>query len=463
MIKRLCLAASAIALTACSVGPDYHRPETPTPAAWQAGTATGGTWPARDWWRGFNTPSLDQFMGEAQAANFDIAAAVARVRQADAQVKIAGAALLPTVQAGGGVSRTRSVATTPKAGGTPVGVDTYSAVLIASYEVDFWGRYADQVQSAKATADATRFDQQTTALSVQATVANTFFTIAALQDRIRVARNNLAAAESILEAFRARSVAGTAGGLDIAQQESVVAEQRASLPPLEQQLRQNVYALAILVGKLPEAVKIPETTLDTVALPAVAAGLPSGLLQRRPDVQFAEAELIAANANTKAAVASVFPNISLTAQGGVESTALSSLLSPSGVLYSLASSFTQPIFAGGALEGGIELNEARFDELVQDYRKAVISAFGDVETALVAVEMTDRQEEAQRAAVVTAQRAYDIAQAQLYSGTIDILTVLNTQRTLFLAQDLLVQARLAHAQAVVSLFRAVGGGWEVQV
>jgi outer membrane protein TolC len=183
------------------------------------------------------------------------------------------------------------------------------------------------------------------------------------------------------------------------------------------------------------------------------------LLTRRPDVQFAEAQLRAANATVKQAYAAVFPTISLTAQGGLESRALSSILDPSSVLYLLAASATQPLFAGGALEGGKELQEARYDELVQDYRKAVISAFSDVENGLVGVALTSQQQTAQQAAVDTAQRANDIAQAQLFSGTIDILTVLNTQRTLFQAQDLLVQAKLLHAQAVVSLFMALGGGW----
>lgn len=447
-------------LSACSVGPDYNRPETAEPTAWSGKTEPVAAWPSVTWWQDFRSASLDDLMSQAQKANFDIGAAMARIRQADAQAKIAGASLLPTVQASGGEMRNRNNTTTPKSGGAPRGVETLSGVLTASYELDFWGKNADAVDAADAAARASRFDQQTTALTVEASVADTYFTIASLVDRVNVARGNLDIALHTLDAIQARATVGTASALDIAQQESVVAAQRAALPPLTQQLRQNIYALAILVGRLPEDLSVSEDGLTTVSLPAVAAGLPSGLLTRRPDVQYAEAQLIAANANIKAAQASLFPSITLTAQGGLQSAALATALDPGSTLYSLGASITQPIFSGGALEGGIEYQQARYDELLQTYQKAVVSAFGDVETALVAVEMNSQQEVAQQAAVDTAQRAYDIAQAQMMSGTIDIVTLLNTQRTLFQAQDLLVQVKLAHAQAVVGLFRALGGGWQ---
>ncbi|HXP97858.1 MAG TPA: efflux transporter outer membrane subunit [Telmatospirillum sp.] len=447
-------------LSACSIGPDYKRPETAEPAHWNAAPETAAAWPSLTWWQEFRSPTLDSLMGQASKANFDIGAAMARVRQADAQAKIAGANLLPTVQASGGETRNRNNTTTPKSGGHPRGTETLNGMLTASYELDFWGKYADAADAAAATALASHYDQQTTALTVEASVASTYFTVSAAADRLSVARANLDSALHILDAVQARASAGTASALDIAQQEGVVAAQRAALPPLSQQLRQNMNALAILVGRLPEDLSIADDGLVKINLPVVVAGLPSGLLTRRPDVQYAEAQLVAANANLKAAEASLFPDIKLTVQGGLQSSALATALDPPSVLYSLAASATQPIFAGGALEGGIEYQEARYDELVQSYRKAVISAFGDVENALVAVEMNSQQEEAQRIAVETAQRAYDIAQAQMTGGTIDIVTLLNTQRTLFQAQDLLVQVKLAHAQAVVGLFRALGGGWQ---
>lgn len=447
-------------LSACSVGPDYHRPETAEPSHWNGGAEAAAQWPTLTWWRDFHSASLDTLMSQAQKANFDLGAAIARVRQADAQAKIAGANLLPSASITGGDQRYRNNTTTPRTGGSPRGVEALSTYLTASYEFDFWGKYADAADAAEATARATRFDQQTTALTVQASVANTYFTVTSLADRLKVARENLDVALHVLDAIQARSSAGTATALDIAQQESIVAAQRAAIPPLVQQLRQNRNALAILVGRLPEDLSLPEESLTSVTLPVVGAGLPSGLLTRRPDVQYSESQLIAANANIKAAQASLFPDIKLTVQGGLQSTALMRAFDPGSVLYNVAASATQPIFSGGSLEAGIEYQQARYDELAQSYQKTVISAFGDVENALVAVETNDQQEAAQRIAVETAQRAYDIAQAQMFGGTIDIVTLLNTQRTLFQAQDALMQVKLAHAQAVVGLFRALGGGWE---
>jgi len=458
-MKHSLLAVLALSLAACSVGPDYVRPDLPTPREWTASAA--GRWPSRDWWHGFASPPLDALMEDAEKANFDIKAASARVRQADAQARIAGAALLPSVQASGVTQRSRVPSTTVPQGKStaPQGINVYNGIFSASYEVDFWGRNADTMSAAEASAQASRYDLETTRLTVQAGLANTAFAILALQDRVKVARDNLAIAEHVLDSVRDRVAVGTAAGLDLAQQESVVAEQRAALPPLLQALRQNGVALAILAGKLPEEVDLPKGSLDSVRLPAVGPGLPSDLLDRRPDVRFAEAQLIAANANIKAAHAAVLPSITLTAQGGLESTSLADLLKPESVLYSLAASAVQPIFEGGVLEGGIQLQEGRWDELVQDYRKSAVNAFGDVENSLIAVEMTTQQEEAERIDVQTARRAYEIAQGQLSGGTVDIVVVLNTQRTLFQAEDALVQAKLAHAQAVVGLFRALGGGW----
>ncbi|MTJ82791.1 MAG: efflux transporter outer membrane subunit [Telmatospirillum sp.] len=453
-------AAAGLILCSCSVGPDYQKPDVAQPKAWSARDAGAEPWPSQSWWQGFSSPRLNSLMEEARAANTDLGAAMARVREADAQAKIAGASLYPNISAGGGESRQRSNTTTPRSGNRPAGVETLSGAFSASYELDFWGKYADAADAALATARASRYDWQTAVLTIESNVANTFFAVASLNDRIAVARDNLAIALSVLDAVKARAEAGTASALDVAQQESVVAQQRAALPPLTQQLRQNSIALAVLVGRLPEQMADPGDSLAGITLPGVGAGLPAELLLRRPDVQSAEAQLMAANANIKAAEAAWFPDLKLSAQFGWQSASLGKAFDPQSVLYSLAGSVTQPIFSGGALEGGVEYQKARFEELKQTYRKSVLSAFGDVETAMVTADMTSAQEDAQRAAVATAARAYEISRAQLMGGTIDIVTMLNTQRTLFQAQDQLLQVQLAHAQAVVGLFRALGGGWQ---
>jgi len=456
---RLPAFGAMLVLAGCSIGPDYLRPETAVPPGW-SGTAEKNSWPASEWWQGFHAPALDALMRQAEHANFDLAAAVARVRQAEATVEIAGAPLLPSLQGTGSAARSRNVSRSVGSKGSSHGFNNFAAGLSAAYEIDFWGRNADAADAANALAEASRFDRETVALTVQADLAGTYFGILGLSDRLALARSNLANAEQTLEAFKARAQAGTASGLDIAQQESVVAEQRAAIPPLEQLWRQSGTALAVLTGQMPEAVTPPAGTLAGTQPPAVGAGIPSGLLTRRPDVQAAEARLIAANAEVKAAEAARFPTPTLTAQGGAGSTVLSNLITPGGVFYTAAAGLTQPIFEGGALEGNVELQQTRSDELAQNYRKTVVSAFKDVEDALTAIQQSARQAEAQANAALTAQRAYDIAQERLFSGTIDILTVLNTQRTLFQAQDLLIQAKLAQFQAAIDLFRALGGGWQ---
>jgi NodT family efflux transporter outer membrane factor (OMF) lipoprotein len=195
-------------------------------------------------------------------------------------------------------------------------------------------------------------------------------------------------------------------------------------------------------------------------VPAVAPGLPSELLERRPDVRQAEALLIAANANIKVARAAFFPSITLTASGGFQSLALTNFLSPASAIYSLAAALAQPIFEGGALRGQLAYSKARHEELLQVYQKAVISAFSNVEDALAATTRTAEQQESQQVAVTKARRAYDVAQLQYSVGSTDLLTVLQTQNALFSANDLLAQIRIARMQALVSLFRALGGGWQ---
>ena len=248
----------------------------------------------------------------------------------------------------------------------------------------------------------------------------------------------------------------------MAQQETVVATVNATIPPLKQQLRQNLDALAILIGTTPESVDVTHGNLDQIGQPLVRPGLPSDLLARRPDVAEAEAQLIAANANIAAARAAFFPTISLTATGGFESSALAGLLTPANRVWSLGADVTQPIFQGGALLGQYQLAKGRYEELLADYHKAVISAFANVEDALIALQQSSDLVERQQTAATTAQRAYEFAQAQMRAGTINVLTLLSTETALFSARDALAQAKYAHLQALVTLYQALGGGWQQQ-
>lgn len=459
-------AVSALALmallSACSVGDEYVKPATPPPAQWK-NQARGDVWPGADWWRQFGSARLDELMVRAGAANFDLAAATARVRQADAQLAIAGAPLLPSLSASVSETRARS---SQAASTTTLSkarhATTSSATLTASYEIDFWGKNAAAVDSAAAAAQASRFDLQTATLTAQSGVATTYFEILGLAERIRLARQSIANSENILAVFRDRQRAGTASSLDVAQQESVLAAQKATLAPLERQMRQDFNALAILTGRLPEDFGLVPETLADLRVPAVGAGLPSELLGRRPDVQSAEASLRAANADIAAARAAWFPSISLTGQGGFQSLDLMKMMTAESLLWSIASSATQTIFDNGRIAGTVEQKRARFEELSQTYRKAVASAFSDVENALIAVEKAAEEVQAQTLSEDTARRAHQIAQDQMAAGIVDVTTVLNTQKTLFSAQDALAQARLGQLQANVGLYKALGGGWRAQ-
>jgi NodT family efflux transporter outer membrane factor (OMF) lipoprotein len=452
---------AASLLGGCSLGPHYRKPVAETPTAWHGQVdAQAAQWPAADWWRGFGSPRLVELIAQAQSANFDIAAAVARIRQADAQSRIAGAALLPSVGAGAGIANTLPPPQAT-AGGVvrPPSATTINPSINASYEIDFWGKNQASLEAAQASALASRYDRQTVELTVVTSVATTYFQILSLRDRLVVAQANIDAANSVLAALQTEENVGTATALDVAQEETTVAQLLAQVPPLSQQLQQSIDALAILLGRTPESVTVEQGTLDVLKMPPVAPGLPSELLARRPDVAEAEAQLVSANANIRVARAAYFPSINLTAEGGLASVALAGLFGPTGGFYSLAAAVTQPIFEGGALEGQVELSQARYDELVQDYRKAVVSAFVDVEDALAAEQQTRLQTQRQQEAVDKARRAYDISIAQLKAGTVNLLTVLNTENALFPAQDALVQAKLAEYQAIVSLFKALGGGW----
>jgi outer membrane protein, multidrug efflux system len=403
-------------------------------------------------------------MDQARVANDDIGAAIARIRQADAQARIAGAPLLPSLGADLDGSRQRaqqsSITPTGQLVSVPGTFNSFTAELTASYEIDFWGKNRALLDAARMAALASRYDRATVELTVMQSVASTYFQALELRDRIKVANDNVASARDTLGGLQLEAQVGTVTALDVAQQETTVATFDAEIPPLVQQLGQTMDALAILVGKQPELVNIEAGALTDLVEPPVTPGMPSELLTRRPDVAEAEAQLIAANANIAAARAAFFPTISLTAAGGYVSPALNTLFNPVSRVFSLTGGLTQPIFQGGALVGQYQLNKGRYAELLSDYHKTVISAFGNVEDALVSVQQTAEQLKRQENAVTTARHAYELTQAQFHAGTINILIVLSTETALFTAEDTLVQVKYSHLNALVALFSALGGGWQ---
>jgi len=457
-------------LGGCFLASDLPEPGLNIPAAYSAGprspAAAQAALPPLDWWRKFRSRELTAIIEQARAANLDIAAAIARIEQADAQARVTGAPLLPLIDFNSNATRTQSSKTTGTTttstrslGSTNIIHDDLKLTFNASYEIDFWGKNRAALQAAEQTAVASRYDREVVGLTTVVAAANAYFQVLASQDRLRVANENLQAATRVLNLIKQRVAAGTASALETAEQESVVNAVRATIPPLRQTLRQNRTALAVLMARSPEGVQVRGGSLRAIAIPRVTPGLPSELLTQRPDIRKAEANLAAANADVANARARFLPSISLTGSGGYESAVLKILLRPESAIYSAAASLAQPIFHGGQLLGNLDLQKAKQDELLQNYRKAVIAAFGDVENALDAIHQTALREQRQADVVASSRRAFDISEERLREGTIDLVTVLQTQQTLFNAEDTLAQARLARLQAVVSLYQALGGGW----
>ncbi|MDR3512240.1 MAG: efflux transporter outer membrane subunit [Caulobacteraceae bacterium] len=454
---RLILALAAAALAGCQLAPDHTAPATASPPAWRQGSVTQA-WPATDWWRGFKSPQLDRLLADAEADNDDLKAAAARVREADAQARIAGAALLPTVGLGAGGEATRIV--------NPLGKERHnlnaSAELGVAYELDFWGKNRAAATAAEQTAQAARYDQAVVRLTVLTSVADAYFQARALRDQLDIARQQAALAQAQLDATRAKFAQGLVDAQSLALAEAQVQTAQAATGPLAGALTHMLDALAILTGRSPETIEIDRAPLDAVAAPDLGAGLPSQLLLHRPDVQRSEAALAAANADITVARADLLPSFNLTAAGGVESMALASAAGgPPQTLYNLAFSVFQPIFDGGRLRGQLDRNRARYDELLADYSKTARQAFADVEDALGAVRDTGAAQTADQAALGRMQAALAMSRAGYAAGAVDLPTLQAAQAAVYPAEAALDQARLAHLQSLVLLYQALGGGWSL--
>ena len=495
MIRRLLTGFLPILpLMGCDVGPDYHRPQIDTPFAFtspgavnpvEGAAGPSAVWPSNTWWQGFQSPELDTLMAEAKAQNYTIQSAIAAVSAADAAVRVEGGALLPTLTASpsasfaqvneGSGSRSNyssygsygasagSTGTVTQIGQGIVDTRTYSAELSASYEVDFWGKNLATFKAAEASAVSARYAAQVTALTIVSEVADTWFSALAYQDELEVQRRNLAAASTLLRVEQARLSAGTASMLDVAQQAALVAGERANIPDLVSLEKQEVIALGILVGRPPEEIAINPGTLVTIPSPEVVPGLPIELLQRRPDVAEAEATLVSAVASTRAARAALFPSLTLTGSMGWENDAINGLLAPQSLVLNAAANAVQTLFDNGALSGQVAENRAVAREDADAYQEAVLQAYTDVETALTQLHYAIQQEALERDAVQQAQLAVTVSTAQLQAGTVDITSLLTAQQTLLEDENTLVTVRLARFQALVALFKALGGGWQQTV
>ena len=460
-------------LSGCILGTERPELALEVPAAYREASprAPDAAVPALDWWRGFRSRELTSLMEEAQIFNLDIAVAVAQIVQADAQVGVSGAPLLPSLTGTAKAEREHFGSQSSGNGGIGNGIGSgnigsggstfsqFNMGLTASYMIDFWGKNRATLYSAEESATVARYNREVVTLTTIVTVANTYFAVLAAQDQLRVARNNLAAAERILTLIKQQFAGGTASQLDLSQQEALVASVRASIPPLEVTLRQNIAALSVLVARAPANFNVKGGGLAQIAVPRVTPGLPSELLYQRPDIRQAEAQLASSNFSVESARAAFFPQIQLTASTGLQSAALASLFGPGAWFYTLTAGLTQPIFDGFLLES--QLKQAKGVQLqnLQAYRKAVLSAFSNVEQALVALAQFTRQEKLQIDAVTASRKAFDVSETQFRGGTVNLLTVLQTQQTLFTNENTLVLVRLSKLLAASSLFQALGGGW----
>jgi multidrug efflux system outer membrane protein len=450
-------------LSGCILGSERPELNLEVPAGYREGSprAPDAAVPALDWWQGFRSAELTSLMQDAQVFNLDIAVAVAQIVQADAQVGTSGAALLPSVTGNGTAEREHAAAGSSGVSGLggPTDFSQYNLGLTASYMVDFWGKNRATLYAAEENATVARYNREVVTLTTIVTVANTYFQVLAAQDQLRVARRNLAAAERILVLIKQQFAGGTASQLDLSQQEALVSTERAAIPPLEVTLRQSIAALALLVARAPANFNVKGGGIAQIAIPRVTPGLPSELLYQRPDVRQAEAQLAASNFSVESARAAFFPQIQLTATTGVQSAALASLFGPGAWFYTLAAGVTQPIFDGFLLESQLKQAKGVQLQYLQAYRKAVLSAFADVEKALVALAQFTLQERLQIEAVRNSQKAFDVSETQLRAGTVNLITVLQTQQTLLIAENTLAQVRLSKLLAASSLFQALGGGW----
>ncbi len=449
--------ACALALSGCAITSPRLSPAIDMPAGYTEPIVSTSALEA-EWWRGFNADELASLIDSALRTSPDITIAAERVMQAEAQVRIAGASLFPVLSAGASTSRRE---TRPEGGPTSRS-ESSGVSLNASYELDLWGRNAADSRAAAFARNATRFDAETVRLTLEAGVANAYFQVLSLRGRLALARENLLIAERVLGIVEARERNGAVSPLDLARQRAAVLSQRAAIPALELQERQTVIALAVLVGRPPQGFDVTGSTIVALAVPSVAPGLPADLLVRRPDLAAAEAQLAANNANVAAARAALFPSIQLTGSAGLASDMLLNVLHSPTATISIGASLLQPIFDAGRLRAQVDVARSREREQVENYRKAILNALGDVEKALAEANRTAEQERLQELALEQARRALRIAEIRYREGVDDLLTVLDAQRTLFQAEDQRAQTRLSRLQASVGLFKALGGGWNAR-
>ena len=465
MPSHLSVLSLCLLLNACTGNPPAIDSGIAPPAAWQFAERDAAQVTNQQWWTQFGSPQLNRLVEQARRDSFDVAAATARVRQAQASAVIAGAPLLPEVKFNLAASRQRllrgsgnSDLDATESNNT---VNSYDANFTASYEVDFWGGRAAARDSAVQSLRASQFDQATVELTLLSNVADRYAQTLAARQRQQIAELNLANARNVLGLVQTRYDAGSATALELAQQKSLVASQQRQLPLIQQLAEESQITLAALLGQPVQAVDMGVEPFQALTWPSISAGVPSQLLSQRPDIAQAEAQLAAASADVTVARAAMLPTLTLGATVGSGAYKANEILrSP---FYTLTSGLVAPIFNNGRLSAERDKARARQDELLHTYRGAIINGFADVEKSLSQIMRLDQQRQWQSEELQQAQTAFQIAESRYQAGAEDLLTVLETQRTLYTAQDLNVQLRLSRLQASIALYKALGGGWKTEI
>jgi multidrug efflux system outer membrane protein len=456
-VLRTAWGGAVLVCAGCALhAPAPTKPE--VPAAFDNAAAARIDWPSKDWYQRFASPELDALVLQATSDNLDLAAARARLMQADARARQAGAAILPSADAAGNANYLAG----HSSAGSAHELD-WSALLSASYEVDFWGKNRASANAAKFLTDASRADRDTVVLTTLAGVADGYFEVLSLRERSAIARSNLAAARGLLDAVQARYQAGLSNPMELATQRAVLATAELAIPDLQQREQEALAALAVLVGRPPEGFHVEEASLTSLAEPRVGAGLPAELLTRRPDVYMAEANLRAADASLVAARAALLPNVTLTAAGGVQNPAMQAAvltLPGAGPTLNLGAGLVQSIFDGGKLRAMRAEARAKDEELLAAYRSAILASLVDVENALGAIHHLDAARPFEEENLAQSERAFEGAQLRYRQGAGDFLALLEAQRILYAARDRYSQYKLARLQALVGLCKALGGGWQ---
>jgi outer membrane protein, multidrug efflux system len=461
MIGKHWLVVIALLLSGCTVGPKYKRPPVTVPDSYrglapEAGLQTAASVGDEKWWTVFQDPQLQTLIRTALAQNYDVRIAAARVLQAQALVGITRADQFPAITGGAASSNERFEKTriTPSFETSPSQVN-----LSFFWELDFWGKYRRATEATRASLLATQWGQKAVISSLISNVASAYFQLLELDSQIEISQRTLASRKESLRLVEIRASGGVTSLIDVRQSEQLVYTAAAEIPDLERQVEQQENFINILLGQNPAPVVRGRPLLDNPVPPMVPAGLPSSLLERRPDIQAAEQQLIAANARIGVAKAAYFPQITLTATAGYRSPALTDLFSGPAGFWSFGGQLLQPIFTGGRLRSNVRLTEAQRNEAVLFYQQSIQQAFREVSDSLIAYRKNREFREQQELLTRAAQDTTRLADVRYRGGAASYLEVLDSDTRYFDAELGLAQAQLNERLALVQLYNALGGGW----